>query len=289
MMKFEECRRRESTRDHYGKRRLVVHGGLIKYERNDSSVVKRIYYTVPEGDGTQDSKAALCNVDVLCSAIKEDNEFRAVTNIMLLSDNAGTYSSNIFHVAAFDVVKSHGLRLINIIHNEAQDGKTELDSSFYHFKQQLYKWSRFHKTSVLTPRDMANAMYYGRGLPNCRFDIVQFDRPYLNKLYDESGDYYGKMLKRLKQVFPQHVAEIRTTDNSTNEIYTLSAHNKAYDFSTGKLKKINKWMKDNKGDFNVGYDFFKRLVLENDIKNDITLPDFPSGDESHMMTKTTIL
>ena len=40
----------------------------------------------------------------------------------------------VFHVATFDFVKSHGLNLIGLMHNEAQDRKTELDSSFFYFK-----------------------------------------------------------------------------------------------------------------------------------------------------------
>ena len=57
-----------------------------------------------------------------------------IHNIIILSDNAGTYSANVFNVASFDVVRSNGLILLGIIHNEAQDGETELDSAFFHFK-----------------------------------------------------------------------------------------------------------------------------------------------------------
>ena len=80
MMKFEEFRQRESSRDHYGKRGLVVHGGLVKYKLTDGKEIKRIYYTVPEGDGTQDSKAALATLDVLCRAIKDDSYLAPVKN-----------------------------------------------------------------------------------------------------------------------------------------------------------------------------------------------------------------
>lgn len=41
-------------------------------------------------------------------------------NITILSNNARTYSFNTFHIAVFDVVKYHGLRLETIIHNESQ-------------------------------------------------------------------------------------------------------------------------------------------------------------------------
>ena len=143
-------------------------------------------------------------------------------------------------------------------------------------------------SSVLTPSDMASAMEYGTGLANSRLDIVQFDRPYLDRLYDESGDHYGRMTQRLKQVFPQHVAEIRTTCDNIHEIYESSAHEKAYDFSAGKIKKVNRWMNENKAQLKIGYDFFKRLMLENSV-NEIQIPDLPRNDNNRMMTKTIII
>ena len=64
---------------------------------------------VPEGNGTKDYKATLRDLDILCHAIKEDREFEPVHNIIFLSGNDGTYSSNAFHVASFDVAKLYGL------------------------------------------------------------------------------------------------------------------------------------------------------------------------------------
>ena len=140
-MKYEESRAREASREHYGKRGLVVHGAMVTYRKDDNSVAKRISITAPEGDGTQDAPAALAMLDVIClKVIKEDPEFADVTDIINLSDNAGTYSADVFSVAAFDIARSHGLRVAGIIHNEAQDWKTELDSWFFHFKRQLKKW-----------------------------------------------------------------------------------------------------------------------------------------------------
>ena len=128
--------------------------------------------TAPEGDGTQDAKAALANVDVLIQIIKEEQHLKDVKNVILLTDNTGTYSANVFHVACFDVVKSHGLNLDGIIHNEAQDGKTELDSTFFHFKFHLRKYIRCYKTNVLTPSDMAKAMLHENGLKN--LDLILY-------------------------------------------------------------------------------------------------------------------
>lgn len=90
-----------------------------------------------------------------------------VENVILLTDNVGTYSKNVFHIAWFDVVRSHGLNIIGIIHNEAQHEKKELDSTFIQFKFHLRKYVCRYKTDVLTPSDMANAMSYGNGLKIC--------------------------------------------------------------------------------------------------------------------------
>lgn len=129
MMKYGETRAREAGREHYGKRGLVVHGAMVTYKKDDGSVVKRICITAPEGDGTQYAAAALAMVDVIClKVIKEDHEFAGVTDIVVLSNNAATYSADVFSVGVFDIAQSHGLRVSAIIDNEAQDGKTELDS-----------------------------------------------------------------------------------------------------------------------------------------------------------------
>ena len=65
-MKWEEQRARESSREHYGKRGISVHGGLIKYKLQNGSIFKRVCLTTPEGDATQDAKASLAMIDVIC-------------------------------------------------------------------------------------------------------------------------------------------------------------------------------------------------------------------------------
>ena len=62
--------------------------------------------------------------------MKQEQIWNNMQNIIILCDNADPYYAVLFYVATFDLVKSHGLDLIGLTHNEAQDGKTELDSSF---------------------------------------------------------------------------------------------------------------------------------------------------------------
>ena len=102
----------------------------------------------------------MANVDVICKALKEESQLQEVKELVILSDNAETYSAKVFHLAAFDVVASHGLILAGVVHNEAQDGKTELDSTFFHFKQRLKKHLYATKLAVLTPYYIATAMEY---------------------------------------------------------------------------------------------------------------------------------
>ena len=46
---------------------------------------------------------------------------------------------------------------------------------------------------MLTPSDMSNAMKYNNGLRNFHFDIVGLSQDYLYKLFDDKGDYYGRL------------------------------------------------------------------------------------------------
>ena len=286
MMKFEESRARESSREHYGKRGMSVHGGLIKYTLSNKKVIKRLYFTVPEGDSSQNVKSALAHVDVIIQAMRNDAKLFEVKKLIILSDNACTYSSHVFHVAAFDIASSHGWQLTGIIHNESQDGKTELDSAFFHYKFQIHKYISATKGSVLTPGDMLKAMQYGKGLNNSNFFVILFDRKRLFELFDDKGKLYGKLKDRLKQALPIHLAEIRTTDNGNHKLYESSAHEQPFSFDNGLVKKIDRYMKIHQGSFIMGYKFFKRLFEENDQKKE-KLEDLPESDG--LLTGTTIL
>ena len=43
MMKYEKSRARESTREHYGKRGMYFHGGLVKYCLNKTFLFSKEY------------------------------------------------------------------------------------------------------------------------------------------------------------------------------------------------------------------------------------------------------
>ena len=241
MMKHYETRDRESSREHYGKRVIVVYGALAKYKHNDNFLFKRARFMSPERDGTQDAKAALANLDIICKCVKQEQIWNNTRNLIILCDNDDTYSAVVFHVAAFDVARSCELKLIGLIHNEDQDGKTELDSSFYHFKFQLKKLIRKTKGAVLTPYEMARAMEYSNGIDNSRFDILQFSRNRLDELFYDQINYYGKLNTRVKQVLPQNVDEISLNNSETHDIFEYSSISR-FNFKNGIVKKIDRHM-----------------------------------------------
>ena len=106
------------------------------------------------------------------------------------------------HASTFDVVRSHGLKLIGLIHNENQDMKTEIYYSFYHLKFQLKNYDMKTKGSVLTPQGMARVMECSNGTSNSRFDMIQFSCNRLDELLYDHRNYCGKLKTRVKQVLP---------------------------------------------------------------------------------------
>ena len=72
MMKHEETRARESSRENYDKRGIVSHVALDKYKDNNNALFKRVCCMSPKGYGAQDAKATLVNLDVTYKCVKQD-------------------------------------------------------------------------------------------------------------------------------------------------------------------------------------------------------------------------
>lgn len=106
----------------------------MKCKKLDGTKIKHIYYTVPNGNRTQNDKDLIANFDIIYKILKENPDFSMVKNIIILSNNTCNYLANIFYVAILDVKKSHKFNLLISIHNKLQDGKTDLDASFYYIK-----------------------------------------------------------------------------------------------------------------------------------------------------------
>ena len=254
--------------------------------------------TAPEGDGTQDAPSALAMFDVICSIINGDEEFSGSEHLILIMDNAGTYSADVFSVAAFDIARSHGLKIKYILHNEAQDGKTELDSWFFHFKRQLTKWMNRWTLAVLTPSHMAEAMGYSTGVKGMRFDIVCLDRPWLESLFGDKGEYYGALKNRMKQALPRPLLEVRAkVDSGECELYLSSASAK-FAFNNGAVRMVDEYLTEVEGGEGgklkrplvMGYAYFKEMreSLLRVAQRPPPLPDLPPTVPGELMTKTTI-
>ena len=69
-MKYKESRARKSSHEHYGDQGISLHGGLLTYSKHDKSISKHIILNFPECNSTQDVKAALFHLDILCYTIK---------------------------------------------------------------------------------------------------------------------------------------------------------------------------------------------------------------------------
>ena len=296
MMKYEESRFREGSREHYGKRGINVHGAMVEFKDDDTGEeVKRTFMQVPQSDATQDVAAALANFDWICKCIREDEKLKPVEWVILQLDNAATYSPDVFSIACFDIARSHGLKVMVLIHNEAQDGKTQLDTSFYYFKRQLLKWSRYYTCGVLTPSHMKEAMEHSNGVKGMRFDIVDFDRTRLTELFADPKRYYGALKKRAAQVLPTPLAEARTTPSETNLVFESSAM-PAFAFNNfsnggGGVQKVDKYMSEKDADggllhhLEMSYDFFKKVAEA--TTNDLELDEAPSAEAGALLTGAT--
>jgi len=236
--------------------------------------------------------------DVICSIINGDEEFSGSEHLILIMDNAGTYSADVFSVAAFDIARSHGLKIKYILHNEAQDGKTELDSWFFHFKRQLTKWMNRWTLAVLTPSHMAEAMGYSTGVKGMRFDIVCLDRPWLESLFGDKGEYYGALKNRMKQALPRPLLEVRAkVDSGECELYLSSASAK-FAFNNGAVRMVDEYLTEVEGGEGgklkrplvMGYAYFKEMreSLLRGAQRPPPLPDLPPTVPGELMTKTTI-
>ena len=219
----------------------------------------------PEGDGTQDAKDALANLDIVCECAKQEQAWNSTRNLMMLCGNAGTCSAVALYTATFDVVRSRRLKLIGLTRNEAQDRKTELDSSFHHFKFQHKKRTRKNKGAALSLHSMIRAMEHSSGIASRGSGMLQFSRNRLNELL-------GKLKTRAKQVLPQLATEARVSNSKTRGIFEYFSTSRL-NFKNGIVKNIGKHAESKKDQLIAGNDFFKKL--REAITKDLPLPPIP--------------
>ena len=212
MMKFEPEWWRESTRENYGKRGLSVHGSSVTYKRADGSTFMRHYHTAVDGNSAQDVGASLTMFELLCYNLRHDlpaDLADETVDMCVQTDNAANYSSPQFLINLKAIAAQYNLTISVLIHNEAQDGKDIVDSSFAHLKRAWRAYIKDMKADVTTPQHMATASAHDTGVLNSHLDVIEMDRSRLDKL-----DKQYKIIKdRVAQALPSHIAEVQFSNN----------------------------------------------------------------------------
>jgi hypothetical protein len=274
MLKFEELRYRESTREHYGKRGMSVHGAALMYFQSDGTVLLLYYHMAVEGDSKQDAAGSLSVVEGIFSNMKKDPKLSAATHVTIQSDNAANYSSYFFTLFLFILARRYSLTVLAYIHNEAQDGKDIVDSSFFTLKRSWRKWVREVKRPVLTTADMVEASSYQK-IQNYLFQVLKYDRAKLALLELAFEAVKGRM----GQAFPSHIAEIKLMAGGIYYVYESSAldawkYDKQIKDGSG-VGKINTWMQNAAHRLDMTLEFFQQLTLGT-LTKDAVAPVFPA-------------
>lgn len=82
---------------------------------------------------------------VIKSFLALKDKLPQLTNVMLVSDNAGCYQNSMLLLLVPYLSYAHGIRVSRIIHTETQDGKSVLDAHFARATQAIMDWVRAGK------------------------------------------------------------------------------------------------------------------------------------------------
>ena len=152
-MKFLPMSQVEFADIFYGKRGMSWHGCVVQMPAGcgDSFVVHDIMHS----DQKQDTFTVVAIIQQVCKEIKR--RCPNVTKLVIQSDNASCYTSKAFVPGAALACSLEGLQLEEVLHNEAQDGKTELDGLFGICSAAVKRWCAAHG-DVKTPEDLVRAL-----------------------------------------------------------------------------------------------------------------------------------
>ena len=213
-MKFEPISSRETTLSHYGKRGIGWHGVHLMYYRleehvNDDGItvkvpVKYAVYLdqILADTNKQDCLCVFSMIDAALQQIKVNLPF--LTELILQSDNANCYQNN-FLVCAIALLnachQSRGLRIIQFVHTETQDGKTVLDAHFAtcmrfltHF---MRTWYKNRVTKINTAKGLGYALAWKGGIPNVMVQVVKMNRPHVLRIFQK----FQPIVNQLKKYF----------------------------------------------------------------------------------------
>jgi len=190
-MKYEIQSSRESTVEHYGKRGLGWHGMAIifyLYDDGDSLPYKNIIYIdqIMNDSNVQDSGTVVGMLEVGFEAIVKELSF--IKQATLVSDNASSYQNHLITimVGLLNQKFINQLFISAIVHSETQYRKTLLDAHFAttnrHLVNFMKTWQENRVTKINSPRGLAWALSFNKGVKNSMIQLVNFDRKKLDEI-----------------------------------------------------------------------------------------------------------
>ena len=207
-MKFEALSSRETTQEHFGKRGLPWHGAMIFHFRRevvDGKVVTRPYHIyvdqIMHGYSKQSAEATVSMLESALTWIHAN--LPGVNKIILQSDNAKNYNTNIFKVAIGLLNLYMPIQVIRYIHSGVQAGKCLIDAHFACASKHVArivaksdgKQGAVNRVrSVATARGLAHVLMQP-GLRNHGVQLVTIDPSKLQAVKDLVGGA-AKLLQR---------------------------------------------------------------------------------------------
>lgn len=93
-----------------------------------------------------------------------------------MSDNAPTYVNLTLSLMAFYIMRSHSLRLLEVLHPDAQQSKNMVDAHFGIGGRQVDKYIRERDLGGITPDHIEEAFIYDGGIKGTAVDFVRVNR-----------------------------------------------------------------------------------------------------------------
>lgn len=153
----------------------------------------------------QDVYSVFASLEAALMSIVIDLPF--IKHLSLQSDNATSYQNNFLILAIFylnHIFKKYGLRIIQFIHTETQDGKSLLDADFAtaaRFLRNFLKNLRNNKiVKIFSGADLAEALSAGRGMINSIVQKLLFRSEKLDEFKDAAEDMMGNMSQYFSRV-----------------------------------------------------------------------------------------
>lgn len=157
-----------------GKRRCKKVVSIDGWKRDSSDLKLFFIDTVLEDTNIQDTMSTVGVIESICSRLKK--EIPALEEVVMVSDNAANYVNLTLPLMAFYVMKAHSLRLLEVLHPDAQQSKNMVDAHFGIGGRQVDRYIREKDIGVITPYDIVEALIYDGGIKATAVDFVRVNR-----------------------------------------------------------------------------------------------------------------